>query len=74
MCRDYEIVEYVEAGPKDTTAIVSRVNIPEDLGLIRIEETWEDSDGVYKMYYYKCLRIIYSELNDGRTGTTISKL
>ena len=74
ICKDYEIVEYVLAGPRDTTAVVSRANIPLDLDLGKPKEIDKDDDGVYHVYHYQCLSIIYMELNDGRFGTTISKL
>lgn len=74
ICNNYEIVEYVLVGRGDTTAVVSRVNLPKDLGLTNPKETWNDEDGKFTMYYHHCLRMIYAELSDGRTGTTISRL
>ena len=74
LCKDYEIVEYVLVGRGDTTAVVSRANLPLDMDLSKPKEIDEDDDGVYHVYHYQCLRIIYMELNDGRIGTTISKL
>ena len=74
LCDNYEIVEYVLVGRGDTTAVVSRVNLPKDLELTNAKETWNDENGKFTMYYHHCLRIIYSELNDGRFGTSISRL
>lgn len=74
LCDKYEIVEYVLLGKGDTTAVVSRANLPKDLGLTIPKETWNNNDGKFTMYYHHCLRMIYAELSDGRTGTTISRL
>ena len=74
ICKNYELVEYVLLGKGDTTAAVSRANIPADLGLENPSERHSDEDGEYTIYYRNGLRIIYLELNDGRTGTTISRL
>ena len=74
LCDNYEIVEYVLVGRGDTTAVVSRANLPLDMELGQPKEIDEDDDGVYNVYHYQCLRIIYSELNDGRFGTSISRL
>ena len=74
LCDNYEIVEYVLVGRGDTTAVISRANLPKDLGLTNPKVTWNDDNGKFTMYYHHCLRMIYGELSDGRTGTTISRL
>ena len=74
ICEDYEDFEYVLVGKGDTTAVVSKANVPKDLSLVKTEDSWENDNGTFTMYYHQCLRIIYAEFFDGRTGTTISRL
>mgnify|MGYP003644978556 CR=1 FL=1 len=75
VCSEYEEVEYVLVGIGGTTAVVSKANIPYDLGLSNAEDSWEDDNGnKFNMYYHDCFRIIYGELLDGRFASTISRL
>lgn len=67
------MVEYVLVVPGDTTAVISRANVPLDLNLSKPKGIDKDDDGVYNVYQYQCFRLIYMELKDGRVGTTISK-
>ena len=74
ICKKYEIVEYVLIGKGDTTAVISRANLPNDLGLNNPVEQHTDEDGQYTVFHEDGFRIIFLDLFDGRTGTTISRL
>ena len=74
ICDDYESVKYVLVGNGDTTAVVNRANIPDDMGLENPSERHSDEDGEYTIYYKNGFRMIFLELFDGRTATTISRL
>lgn len=68
----YDIFEFVMAQPGDTLAIISRENVPADFGLIVPDEVMTDEDGTYSFFVFGNLRLMYTELNDGRFGTTVS--
>jgi hypothetical protein len=70
----YDNVEFVLLSKSDTTAVVSRVNIPQDLGLDKEEEVFYTDNGKFTLFIHGPFRIVYGELFDGRTGTTISRL
>lgn len=74
LTKGYDIVEFVLLSKSDTTAVVSRANIPADLGLENPVKKHSDGDGEYTIFHKDGFRIIFLDLFDGRQATTISRL
>ena len=74
ICNDYEEVEYVLVGRGDTTAVISKANVAADLGLTKEVKVFYTDNGKFTVLNEGSFSIIYAELFDGRTGTTISRL
>ena len=71
---NYTDVKFVLLSKSDTTAVVRRANVAEDLGLTNPIEVKSDEDGQYTVFHDNGLRIIFLDMFDGRDATTISKL
>ena len=71
---NYTDVKFVLLSKSDTTALVRRANVAEDLGLTNAVEVKSDEEGQYTVFHDNGLRIIFLDMFDGRDATTISKL